>query len=738
MSKVEFKKFQQGIPKKYASFFDFSGGLNTTDPKHLIQNNELTDAKNVIIEGTALEKRKGTEQIGGTISGTTGKVRALHALNHYSGTSYFLSMIRDYQLYYLSSGTWTRIYSDGDDGLVNFVDYIDKAFFAISDGGCYLQHWDGENAVTDLDVTADHATETFTAASHGLEDYDFVKFAADTIPTGLSADTTYTVMNATTNTFQISTSYETPAVKAFSSNGSNVTVTEHAHIYTDMPVSGGTLNDTPGFLESFKERLIMANTSNYPYRVYYTNVGAATCGTNNYFDVDEPVTALKVYEDRLYIFTENRIYRVDGFVFNGASSEPERIYNLRLGTGCVSQKTIVNINKVLYFLGREDVYAFDGSRAYPIARPKIRKTFESLYQNRFEDSCAGTLKGRYYLGIKKQGENMNDTMLVFDTINKSWTYFNGLYPAAFVRYPNDAGEFELYFGDDDTSSGKVFKMNQGYVDAAPANVVTNSSFETGALGTVPTDWTEQYDSTTTGQVIKSADASILGDASVRLRRTGGDSWMQCYQQQTVTASTTYQFSFWIKTDYVSSTQDYYVHVLKNGGDYDMYTEFTFENEDNSEGRYYYGTVDIPAGVTNIQFGLVLNSDFDTSYVYWDDVRMQAIGGAISANIETKAYVLGTPHRVKKFNRLFISAESSANFGVDDTDYNLEVGISTGINTSFTTTQNLDLDDSTDIAEDYLNLSLKGKHARYKLSNAGANEPFKIYGITTEYTPKYYK
>jgi len=179
-------------------------------------------------------------------------------------------------------------------------------------------------------------------------------------------------------------------------------------------------------------------------------------------------------------------------------------------------------------------------------------------------------------------------------------------------------------------------------------------------------------------------------------------------------------------------QDYYVYVIKSVAPYTVYTLFTFENQDNSEGRYYYGTVDIPAGIVEVQLGLVLNSGFDTSYVYWDDIHMQVVGGAITANIETKAFVLGFPHQIKKFKSLFISAESSANFGVDDTDYNLQVGISTGINTSFSTTANLDLDQSTDIVEEYLSLSAKGKHARYQFYNSGINQPFKLYGITSEY------
>ena len=85
----------------------------------------------------------------------------------------------------------------------------------------------GLNAGTTF--TADNTTETFTAAAHGLSNDNVleVKNSGGALPTGISANTKYYVVNATTNTFQLSASKGGAAV-AISDNGSG-TNTFHNH-----------------------------------------------------------------------------------------------------------------------------------------------------------------------------------------------------------------------------------------------------------------------------------------------------------------------------------------------------------------------------------------------------------------------------------------------------------------------------------------------------------------------------
>jgi hypothetical protein len=61
-------------------------------------------------------------------------------------------------------------------------------------------------------VTGVSATDIITSAGHGFLNGNQVVFSGLTGGAGLSAGTTYYVINATTNTFQVSTTWGGPAV----------------------------------------------------------------------------------------------------------------------------------------------------------------------------------------------------------------------------------------------------------------------------------------------------------------------------------------------------------------------------------------------------------------------------------------------------------------------------------------------------------------------------------------------
>jgi len=71
------------------------------------------------------------------------------------------------------------------------------------------------------DVTVDHTNDWFTVTAHGLTNGDRIAFHATIAPAGLTENTFYYVVSATTNTFQLSTTQNGAAV-LFTSNGTFV------------------------------------------------------------------------------------------------------------------------------------------------------------------------------------------------------------------------------------------------------------------------------------------------------------------------------------------------------------------------------------------------------------------------------------------------------------------------------------------------------------------------------------
>jgi len=73
-------------------------------------------------------------------------------------------------------------------------------------------------------AVADFGTDFFTAVAHGYSDNDTIRFTAQTMPTGLTANTTYYVRNKTNDTFQVSTTSGGAAIDFTVTNGASIVV----------------------------------------------------------------------------------------------------------------------------------------------------------------------------------------------------------------------------------------------------------------------------------------------------------------------------------------------------------------------------------------------------------------------------------------------------------------------------------------------------------------------------------
>ncbi|MFH2031378.1 MAG: hypothetical protein ABIJ40_12310 [Bacteroidota bacterium] len=747
----DFKNYNKvADPTVRKHYFDFSGGMNNTDPEHLIQDNEVVEARNCLIEGTSIVKRKGSQQIAESLGGIT---RGLGRYTQYSGVEYLICS-QDDKFYYLNGeiegdGTWTRIYSiENDNSCVRFKNYLGKIF--VTNGktgggssGNNIQSWDGDSAVSALSVTPDHTTETFTAAAHGLEDDDLVRFSGTTVPTGLSFSTTYYVINKAADTFQVSLT-SGGAAAAFTANGVAVTVTEYMHVYSDLPVASATSSDYPYYLESFKGRLIMVATKNHPYRIYYTNEGATTIETNNYFDLDVPITGVKTFKDHLYIFTEREIYRVDGFIFNGVGSEPERVNDYDLDLGAVSDKTVQAVDNIMYFLNRSDIYAFDGiSKPARIATPRIKNLFKQLNQNYFSttdgyEAVAVSHNHKYYLYVEDYVyfNDENKKILIFDTENKAWTYYNEMSGntsiTSMVTFP-DANKEERLIADVEYEPAI---MEVAYSNITGENIIVNGSFEIDdGLDSIPDDWVEEVSGAggTVGGVDQQGINSRLGNYSIRVYKTAGTSYVRAAQDINVGANTgTYEYRFYIQSDNQNNA-DIYVRFIQTGGDETVYKTIQVGDKDNSQGKYYYGTVDID----DAAFTIELTVDNNTSVTaYFDDIRLCKVTQSfepINFNVKTKTNFLGNPQRQKKFKSTFVSAKSSTEFNLDDEDYNLNVGYSQGFSTTPATTT-VGMNNSNGFVEEVINNKIKARHIQYTFSNSNNMEPIELYGYTIDAIP----
>lgn len=162
-------------------------------------------------------------------------------------------------------------------------------------------------------VTADDATDTFTSGSHGLNNGDIVFVrSTGTLPTGVTADTPYYIVNKTTNTFQLAltaggsaidittagsgthswyNNFKVPDLRARSPLGYAATAPTLAFNFLDAAVNTGT-----------EEITIDSNLSLYTGQaVALTNVGGALptgLSATTYYVIRVSATVIKLATSR--------------------------------------------------------------------------------------------------------------------------------------------------------------------------------------------------------------------------------------------------------------------------------------------------------------------------------------------------------------------------------------------------------------------------------------------------------
>lgn len=154
-----------------------------------------------------------------------------------------------------------------------------------------------------------------------------------------------------------------------------------------------TPNPPPGkcsFIEFWKERVWCGAPNGDPSGLQFSSLtdtvgndvdpstGSLSWPAINVFEIDQNAGSrlygLKAYRNRLYAFKDNGIWEV-GFD-NDFQNFVRKTY---ASVGSRFQTSIVEVDGVLYFTGRDGIYAFDGETSVRISE-KIKNKFQALNQ----------------------------------------------------------------------------------------------------------------------------------------------------------------------------------------------------------------------------------------------------------------------------------------------------------------------------------------------------------------------
>ena len=140
------------------------------------------------------------------------------------------------------------------------------------------------------------------------------------------------------------------------------------------------------FLAAFKDHMFYAGMSGTPQEVVFSVLGdedsfSVALGAGS-FRVDDTITGLKVFRDGLFIFCENRIFKLSGTSFADFAVTP-----VTRNIGCVNGQTIQEFAGDLIFLGPDGLRTVAGTaRIGDVELGTISSPIQSIFNENLTDS----------------------------------------------------------------------------------------------------------------------------------------------------------------------------------------------------------------------------------------------------------------------------------------------------------------------------------------------------------------
>lgn len=187
--------------------------------------------------------------------------------------------------------------------------------------------------------------------------------------------------------------------------------------------------------------------------------------TLHYIDVGDDnsnVVQMGVVNDILVIFKEDQIFNI-----TGDTGQDIRSWKAQSATGCIAPRSVVDMNGLLFFLGRSEggpmVYSYNGSAADPASLPLEPYFIDFIYAlgdpvTQPVQPCATRYRGRYMLCYRNaQTFAYEIAELDLRPPQARWTIHSNIDASVFIPWygPGDSGE--LYYGH--TTEARVLRFD---------------------------------------------------------------------------------------------------------------------------------------------------------------------------------------------------------------------------------------------------------------------------------------
>jgi len=229
----------------------------------------------------------------------------------------------------------------------------------------------------------------------------------------------------------------------------------------------------------FHNYMFVWGVTSFLDRLYFSAIGdpETYSGTTGFLDVNkgdnEYITTCTVLKDELMILKPSRFWSLTGFGTTDFTLDDLGERSTSIGTK--APRSVVSVGNDAYYLSyrgsvphfrsikkTEDGQIVDGG----IVSDPITGTMKTLNLSQIS-KVAGEFDGRrIWWGIPTGTSTENNTVVVYDTINKGWTLHTGINPSV-IHISSIGGTTDIYFGSAE-ADGKSHKLLAGKTDDGDA------------------------------------------------------------------------------------------------------------------------------------------------------------------------------------------------------------------------------------------------------------------------------
>ena len=388
-------------------------GLNNLISDNLIDDKESSSLENIMfVESGAPAKAYGYTNVG---TGLTNNPRGMGFYNDTIAGNRDLYTVDGTALKYLNGTTWTSISGAAFDSTAQIN-------FTHVKGSMYIM--DGVNPIAKVATG-----RTLTRNGHSPKAKFSIQYGSHQIAAGVAGQESRLYISKASDASEF-----TVAIGGTQPQPDNTSDAETG--IANVPGATSFSTDTPG-----------------------TTVA-------NVFDIGkydgDIITGLAKFQDVLIIFKERSIYQ---FVFDTAGNTPT-VSLVTKNYGCVSHRSIDNVENEVFFLTRNGIYVLGNEPNYfNVIRTnelsaRIHPIIETISPANYTNCTAIFNQYVYYLGIPAGGTTTNNNTLTYDRRFLAWSKWTHVVPECFTVYTDSTNTDAVYFTS--ANSANVYKMTTNY------------------------------------------------------------------------------------------------------------------------------------------------------------------------------------------------------------------------------------------------------------------------------------